>query len=163
MGTLTSRMGTQKAHVCKIDQNKLIRWNIAFIREEKLFFTRTVKLAWDSQVLVVLLQVITWLTLYSGCMDFSRGLYSGESVVYYCQGNPTNRYWRATLHPLLNQHIWRTWTQYRVVIFCLHSPVSSWMLHFFYLGTHGKLLDIGVMLTRVTKMSFYHVNHSLFT
>ena len=27
-----------------------------------MFFTRTVKLAWDSQVLVVLLQVITWLT-----------------------------------------------------------------------------------------------------
>ena len=74
MGTLASRMGTQKAHVCKIDRNKLIRWNIAFIREEKLFFTRTVKLAWDSQVPVVLLQVITWLTLYSGCMDFSRVL-----------------------------------------------------------------------------------------
>ena len=27
MGTLASRMGTQKAHVCKIDGNKLIRWN----------------------------------------------------------------------------------------------------------------------------------------
>ena len=71
MGTLASRMGTQEAHVCKIDRNKLIRWNIAFIREEKLFFTRTVKLAWDSQVPVVLLQVITF---YSGCMDFSRVL-----------------------------------------------------------------------------------------
>ena len=71
MGTLASRMGTQEAHVCKIDRNKLIRWNIAFIRGEKLFFTRTVKLAWDSQVPVVLLQVITF---YSGCMDFSRVL-----------------------------------------------------------------------------------------
>ena len=39
-----------------------------------MFFTRTVKLAWDSQVLVVLLQVITWLTLCCGCMDFSRVL-----------------------------------------------------------------------------------------
>ena len=39
-----------------------------------MLFTRTVKLAWDSQVLVVLLQVITWLTLCSGCMDFSRVL-----------------------------------------------------------------------------------------
>ena len=58
MGTLASRMGTQKAHVCKIDWNKVIWWNKAF-KGGKMFFTRTVKLAWETQVLVVLLQVIT--------------------------------------------------------------------------------------------------------
>ena len=54
MGTLTSKMGTQKAHVFKIDWNKQIRWNKAFKKGGKLFCNRTDKLAWDSLVLVVL-------------------------------------------------------------------------------------------------------------
>ena len=47
LGTLASRMGTQKAHVCIIDWMKLIRWNNAFKRGGEIVLKQN-QLHWQS-------------------------------------------------------------------------------------------------------------------
>ena len=56
MGALASRMGIPKAHVCKIDGNKLIRRNKAFKRRGKIIHRSSLpelsSLTWDSLVVI---------------------------------------------------------------------------------------------------------------